>query len=164
MPFARTPEEEVERWLRVLRLHGQVGIALQALGVSEVPLPGVEHHPDQHQQPSAGPDRAGGERAGAPGDAVVHAAAAGDAVAPDAVVHDAAAPDAVAQDAVARVTEQAVRIADERRARALSTRDVLLAVMHVYGEHFDRVLQEHGTDRQEVLERLGLAEPVARSS
>lgn len=35
IPFARTPEEEAERWLRVLRLHGEVGSALQALGVSE---------------------------------------------------------------------------------------------------------------------------------
>jgi ATP-dependent Clp protease ATP-binding subunit ClpA len=35
MPFARTPEAEAERWLRVLRLHGEVGAALQALGVSE---------------------------------------------------------------------------------------------------------------------------------
>lgn len=114
MPFARTPEDEVERWLRVLRLHGQVGIALQALGVSEVPLPGSEHSPAHHDQPEAG------------------------------------------GDAVARVTEYAVRIADERRARALSTRDILMAVMHVYGEDFDHVLQEHGTDREEVLERLGL--------
>src|SRR5262245_66278906 len=35
IPFARTPEEEAERWLRVLRLHGEVGNALQSLGVSE---------------------------------------------------------------------------------------------------------------------------------
>jgi hypothetical protein len=39
MPFARTREDEVERWLRLLRLHGQVGTALQALGVSEGALP-----------------------------------------------------------------------------------------------------------------------------
>jgi hypothetical protein len=38
IPFARTPEDQAERWLRVLRLHGDVGSALQALGVSEVPL------------------------------------------------------------------------------------------------------------------------------
>ena len=38
MPFARTPEGEAERWLRVLRLHGESGIALQALGVSEGPF------------------------------------------------------------------------------------------------------------------------------
>jgi hypothetical protein len=116
MPFARTPEDEVERWLRVLRLHGQVGITLQALGVSEVPLP-TEERSRPHQQPLA--------------------SVAGD------------------RDAVVRVTELAVRIANERRARALSTRDILMAVMQVYGEDFDRVLQEHGTDRQEVLERLG---------
>jgi hypothetical protein len=117
MPFARTPEAEVERWLRVLRLHGEVGIALQALGVSEEPLPGG----------SASPER---KRAGAPD---------GD------------------RDAVARVTEHAVRIAGERHARALATTDLLMAVMHVYGEHFDHVLQVHGTDRDEVLERLGAA-------
>ncbi|MGO9321542.1 MAG: hypothetical protein ACLQBY_12165 [Solirubrobacteraceae bacterium] len=116
MPFARTSEDEVERWLRVLRLHGQVGIALQALGVSEVPLPGGD----------TGSDRDG-----------AGALATGD------------------RDAVAHVTEYAIRIADERRARALSTRDILMAVMHVYGEDFDRVLQVHGTDREEVLERLG---------
>lgn len=117
MPFARTPEAEVERWLRVLRLHGQVGIALQALGVSEEPLPGEPASPDR-------------ERAGAAGGAE--------------------------RDAVARVTENAVRIAGERGARALATTDVLMAVMHVYGEDFDRVLRVHGTDRDEVLERLGL--------
>jgi hypothetical protein len=47
MPFARTPEDEAERWLRVLRLHGEVGIALQALGVSEgslhVQVEGTDH-------------------------------------------------------------------------------------------------------------------------
>jgi hypothetical protein len=35
MPFTRTPEDEAERWLRVLRLSGDVGAALQALGLSE---------------------------------------------------------------------------------------------------------------------------------
>ena len=34
--------------------------------------------------------------------------------------------------------------------------DVLLAVMHVYGPDFDHVLRVHGTDRGEVLERLGM--------
>jgi hypothetical protein len=36
--FAISPEDEAERWVRVLRLHGQVGSALQALGVGEAPL------------------------------------------------------------------------------------------------------------------------------
>jgi hypothetical protein len=38
MPFAHSAEDEAERWLRALRLHGQVGTALQALGVGEAPL------------------------------------------------------------------------------------------------------------------------------
>jgi ATP-dependent Clp protease ATP-binding subunit ClpA len=38
MPFARTPEAEAERWLWVLRLHGEVGAVLQALGVGEAPI------------------------------------------------------------------------------------------------------------------------------
>jgi hypothetical protein len=38
MPFARSPEEEAERWLRVLRLHGEVSASLQALGIGEVPV------------------------------------------------------------------------------------------------------------------------------
>jgi hypothetical protein len=116
MPFARTPDDEVERWLRVLRLHGQVGIALQAIGVSEVPLAGADEGSERGAASAAGTDHG---------------------------------------DAVARVTEHAVRIAEERDRRALTTTDILLAVMHVYGEDFDRVLQEHGTDRTEVLERLG---------
>jgi hypothetical protein len=38
VPFAASAEDEAERWVRVLRLHGQVGSALQALGVGEAPL------------------------------------------------------------------------------------------------------------------------------
>jgi len=38
MPFAHSREDEAERWLRVLRMHGRVGEALQGLGVSEAPL------------------------------------------------------------------------------------------------------------------------------
>jgi hypothetical protein len=38
MPFAASAADEAERWLRVLRLHGQVGSTLQALGVGEAPL------------------------------------------------------------------------------------------------------------------------------
>lgn len=122
MPFARTPEDEVERWLRVLRLHGQVGIALQALGVSESTLPATGDQTDREPATTC----AGGD--------------------PDAVAH---------------VTEQAVRIAADRGAKALDTTDVLLAVMEVYGVVFDRALREHGTDRDEVLAQLGLTAPAA---
>jgi hypothetical protein len=38
MSFAHSREDEAERWLRVLRMHGRVGEALQALGVPEGPL------------------------------------------------------------------------------------------------------------------------------
>ncbi|HEY8303753.1 MAG TPA: hypothetical protein VIG42_04090 [Solirubrobacteraceae bacterium] len=38
MPFARTREDQVERWLRALRMQGEVGTALRALGVAEGPL------------------------------------------------------------------------------------------------------------------------------
>jgi hypothetical protein len=117
MPFARTPEDEVERWLRLLRLHGEVGTALQAIGVSEAALP--EHEHEGGRAPAAEGSR---------------------------------------DDAVARVTDEAVRIAERRKAPALGTTDVLLGVMDVYGEDFDRVLRAHGTDRDEVLERLGVTD------
>jgi hypothetical protein len=38
VPFAIGPDDEAERWVRVLRMHGQVGCAMQALGVGEAPL------------------------------------------------------------------------------------------------------------------------------
>jgi len=38
MAFSHSSEDQAERWLRALRLHGQVGCALQALGVGEAPL------------------------------------------------------------------------------------------------------------------------------
>jgi hypothetical protein len=69
------------------------------------------------------------------------------------------APAGGARDAVALVTEQAVRIAGERCARALATTDILMAVIGVYGKDFDRALLAHGTDREEVLDRLGLTLP-----
>ena len=38
MPFSHSAEDEAERWLRALRMHGHVGAALQALGIGEAPL------------------------------------------------------------------------------------------------------------------------------
>jgi len=122
MPFARTPEAQAERWLRVLRLDGEVGVALPALGVGEPPPPG------ERMVPGNGPER------------------------PDT----AGADD---RDAVADVTEHAVRIAEQRGAAGVAATDVLMAVMHVYGSDFDRVLRAHGTDRDEVIERLGASTP-----
>jgi hypothetical protein len=116
MPFARTPEDEAERWLRVLRLHGEVGIALQALGVSEGSLQVQGEDTDRARTAPAGSDD---------------------------------------RDVVAQVTEDAGHIASRRGATGVATADVLLAVMHFYGADFDRVLRAHGTDRDEVIERLG---------
>ena len=45
IPFASTREDEAERWVRVLRLHGQVGGVLQGLGVGEAPLETVAQQP-----------------------------------------------------------------------------------------------------------------------
>lgn len=116
MPFARNREAEAERWLRLLRLHGEAGIALQALGVSEMALPAtLDDHADRLDAGNAQQQL----------------------------------------DAVDAVTEHTIRIARERGARGVVTTDVLMAVMHVYGEDFDRVLRAHGTDRDEVLERIG---------
>jgi hypothetical protein len=56
MAFAHSREDEAERWLRALRLHGTVGRALQALGVGEAPLattsePARETFPDIEGDP-----------------------------------------------------------------------------------------------------------------
>jgi hypothetical protein len=40
MPFASTHCEEAERWLRILRVNGAVGNAMQALGLPEEPFEG----------------------------------------------------------------------------------------------------------------------------
>jgi hypothetical protein len=38
MSFSHSAEDQAERWLRALRLHGKVGSAMQGLGVGEAPL------------------------------------------------------------------------------------------------------------------------------
>jgi len=123
IPFAHTPRDAAERWLRVLRLHGRVGAALQALGVSEGPL----QSPGETERAFIGP---------------VGVAPAG--------FDD--------HDAVAQVVEHAIHIASQRDATGITTTDVLMAVMHVYGADFDCVLRTHGTDRDEVIQWLGKSE------
>jgi hypothetical protein len=125
IPFARTPEDEAERWLRVLRLQGEVGSAMQALGVSEE---SIELHPENgHAGPAASAPHAG---------------------------EPATADHA---DVIVTVVERAARIAAERRAAGVTTTDILLAVLDVYGSVFERALRAHGTDTGEVLERLAAA-------
>jgi hypothetical protein len=48
VPFAVSLEDEAERWVRVMRMHGQVGAALQALGVGEAPLETAAAGPGIH--------------------------------------------------------------------------------------------------------------------
>jgi anti-sigma B factor antagonist len=38
MPFAQSAEDQAERWLRVLRHHGETGALLASLGMSEAPV------------------------------------------------------------------------------------------------------------------------------
>ena len=116
MPFARTSEDDAERWLRVLRLHGEVGAALQALGVSEGSLRSTGES-EAGWAPAAARRRSRRGRTGR--SSTPSASPIG------------AAP------------------------RGVATTDVLLAVMDVYGADFERVLRAHGTDRDEVIERLG---------
>jgi ATP-dependent Clp protease ATP-binding subunit ClpA len=119
MPFARTREEAAERWLRVLRLNGQAGAALQALGVGEGALQAHAEVGDCEQAGSPASDRR-----------------------------------ETPSDAVGQVVEHAAQIARERGASGITTADVLMAVMRVYGTDFDRVLRAHGVDRNELIERL----------
>ena len=51
IPFARSREAQAERGLRILRLHGRAGAALQALGVSEAPLEEHDHSGEAERQP-----------------------------------------------------------------------------------------------------------------
>jgi hypothetical protein len=58
IPFAHNAEDEAERWLRAMRLHGQVGSTLQALGVGESPLMtgSDQDYAEGHGTPNLGPD------------------------------------------------------------------------------------------------------------
>jgi hypothetical protein len=54
MPFASTNSEEAERWLRILRVNGAVGNAMQGLGLSEEPLErGPAVAGDDHRRPDS---------------------------------------------------------------------------------------------------------------
>jgi hypothetical protein len=140
MPFARTPADEAERWLRILRIHGDVGHLLQALGVSDASV----------------------ETAGSDGDGEASIEASAGERGPNSESHGGespaeAQPASQERDAVAQVAEEARHVASRRGCASVATTDVLTAVMHVYGEDFDRVLRAHGTDRAAVLKLLGAA-------
>jgi hypothetical protein len=54
MPFANGEEADLDCWLRILRLHGEAGAALQSLGVGEAAL--------SHEAPQGGQTQSRGER------------------------------------------------------------------------------------------------------
>ncbi len=135
LPFARTPRAEAERWLRLLRLHGRAGATLRALGVSEGPL-----------AEAGSVDGGERERASRSG---VHGGEGG--------VEATGGEDFPERDAATAVADHAARVATARHAPAVATSDLLLAVLDVYGAHFDSVLRAHGTSRDAVLAQLELA-------
>jgi hypothetical protein len=47
LPFAESVDDEVERWLRPLRLYGEAGASLQALGIGEGRVEGTTEGPQQ---------------------------------------------------------------------------------------------------------------------
>lgn len=55
---------------------------------------------------------------------------------------------------VTEVLDAAGHIAEDRSSECIATTDLLSAVMDVYGEAFEHALQSHGTDCDEVRERL----------
>jgi anti-sigma B factor antagonist len=58
-------------------------------------------------------------------------------------------------DSMSRVRAAATAIAADREAATVSTVDLLLAVMLVYGDTFDHELRVHGTSSTELIECLG---------
>ncbi len=136
IPFARTPEDEAERWLRLLRLHGEVGVALQGLGVSEGSLTSAARSASNGsgEGDARSPNGIGGRDGDAPSS---NGSASG-----------------ARRDVIALVGERAVRLAGERGADCVGTKELLLGVLDVYGDVFERTLRSHGTDTDEVLERL----------
>lgn len=61
-------------------------------------------------------------------------------------------------DPVGQVTDRALALALEHGDAGITTIEVLLAAIDLYGDDFERVLQAHGTDRDEVIARLGESE------
>ncbi len=52
---ARDEHDAAERWVRVLRLYGLVGTAMQALGVGETPIDSAAAEPSQRHKPDKVP-------------------------------------------------------------------------------------------------------------
>jgi hypothetical protein len=112
LAYAESIDDEVERWLRALRLYGNAGIVLQAFGIDERPR-SLEGSP--------------------------------------------APADAPAETRVAAVLTAAEEFAGQRGADVVGTLELLLAVMRVYADAFDRALAARGADRVELVAQLDAA-------
>lgn len=111
LPFAESIDDEVERWLRPLRLYGKAGASLQALGVGEARLDNaadVVSEPIEHSP----------------------------------------------QETLQLVTSAASKHAAERGAPTVGTLDILAAVMHHYGDAFERALTRRSSDSAELVAHL----------
>jgi anti-sigma B factor antagonist len=75
---------------------------------------------------------------------------------------EADGPEHPRRSSVTRVTTAATELAIHRDSTTVSTIDLLLAVMMVYGAIFDDVLRAHGSDSAKLIECLG-ASPAAAS-
>ena len=115
MSFSHSAEDQAARWLRALRLHGEVGTAMQALGVGENPLARHGHDTPRQESPPLG------------------------------------------AEAMDLVVNHARRHAADRNAPMVCTADLLVALFDVYGDLMDSTLEERGTSREELLERLDAA-------
>jgi len=117
LPFANGAEDEAERWLRILRTHGEASVILASVGLHEQSLPDD------------------------PGEPTVELSQANGLSFPEAS---------------GKVTEQALRNAAVRGAVTVTTEDLLVGVMKVYGRAFDHALYHHGADSGQLRELLGL--------
>jgi anti-sigma B factor antagonist len=82
---------------------------------------------------------------------------------PAAHAADPVGPDAH-PDALTRITHAATAIAVDREAATVSTVDLLLAVMMVYGDAFDRELKSHGTSSTDLIECLATSGDPAEAA
>jgi hypothetical protein len=119
MQFAGSAEAETARWLRILRLHGEGGRALQSLGVGETPLTDVEA---AKRKPR---------------------------------------PEPLGRRAVPAVLGHARTAAAAAGASRIGTGELLIAVIHAYGEPFMDALHANGTSAGELLEQLNTHRAVA---
>ena len=130
IPFAHSAEDEAERWLRAMRLQGDVGTLMQALGVGEAPL--ITGDAPGGWTPAEAPPGAGDTPP-------------------------------MGETGLERVAQTAERLAAGRGAESIGTRHLLLAVIDVYGDLFERALYVRGTSSEELVEHLDDPHP-ARSS